>query len=704
MSLKIEAKTENFDLKPNFTIEIEDTSPIYNERGSQSVAATLPATNKNIRLTNNISRIDTDNSPVEDARVTVSDGIYRRIGKMNITQASRSGGIVCNFGFDESEIYNIWNAVSLQTLTGLPVIKDIGGPLGAAIYLSEVMNEKRKDKEFFVFQICVANPSKTTTENDQETTTFYPEYLNRIYKSSSEGDYSIHVAPRNETYLLNDDPVETSLPAGYGCTGFLKVSYLLDFIFKKYGYTVVENPFLHHQQLSRLCVLNNAADVCVKGFIDCADFLPDCTINEFLQALYCRFGMVYFIDGKLKEVKMKLLKDIIDYASPEDWSLSIASEPIISYNAPSQLRLSASTNIEGAAPANENINAFLLKYRNFVTTNVDNGYLYHDKVHGRFLKKNLITKEIETMSPDSFPWDRLAEISYEDIASVDESLPMISIDTAHPFTCPAYLLGKVHRYTNLASATVELSDEQGKKTPLCFCFAPPPKSGSYPFGSPRCYNPEGNKITGFEFSLSFIGKEGLFNHFWKKYDAILRHANHTIEADMHLNNNRLLNNDTSKPITINGQRLLLDSIRYTLPLSMIRPSEVKYRTLKLLKPYDLEKEQSIPIKEAPNTGYSFFSDLETEFEKMKQIIINEERIKDGVGWWYHESSTEIITKPKEDEFDIFEPPTNEEATAGYTISRDYRAICHCVFMLTGKTRNAQREFIYHAGIRAIFLK
>ena len=50
MSLKIKNQLGIFDLQNDFSIEIEDTSPIYNERGSQSVPATLPASRNNLSL------------------------------------------------------------------------------------------------------------------------------------------------------------------------------------------------------------------------------------------------------------------------------------------------------------------------------------------------------------------------------------------------------------------------------------------------------------------------------------------------------------------------------------------------------------------------------------------------------------------------------------------------------------------------------
>ena len=41
MSLKISNASGTFDLQKDFNTEIEDSSPIYNERGSQSIASTL---------------------------------------------------------------------------------------------------------------------------------------------------------------------------------------------------------------------------------------------------------------------------------------------------------------------------------------------------------------------------------------------------------------------------------------------------------------------------------------------------------------------------------------------------------------------------------------------------------------------------------------------------------------------------------------
>lgn len=619
MSLKIQNKKGIFDLQKDFSIEIEDTSPVYNERGSQSIAATMPASSHNLTLTEHIHRLDTDHAPTPDDRVVVSDGVYSRVGKMNITQADKSTGIVSNIGFDESEVYAIWDKISLRSLENLPTFKNTDGPLGLAIYLNEIMIGKRVESDYAIFPICVAMPSTT----NQDKPTYYPEYLNRIFKASDDpGDYSLYCNRREETYLINNDPVLTSVPEGYGITPFLKVSWILDFIFHSYGYTVVENPFTTHPQLSRLVVLNNTADCCVKGILNYADLMPDCTINEFLQALYCRFGMIYFINGKTKTVKLKFIKDIITAPASQDWTLLKAASPIINYNTPQQLKLSANTSISGpyqsvvAAPSAESLDKFLKPYDYIVSSNYNKGYLYYSNYNGVYTVRNIYTKNMDAKSSDFFPWDKGANIGYMEVSSVDECLPMKGSYPDDGFVCPAYLLGKVHRYTNIASADIELDEKQETKTPLCFCFAMPKGSTTYPFGSPRCYGPDGSKPivdsneNTYDISMTFVGENGLFNRFWKGFDAILRHANHTIEASLLLTHNQLLNFDFSDPISMDGQRLLIDNQRYTLPLVSSRPSTVYLRSLKLLKPYDLETEQTVKTIEQKYM-WNFHNDRDT---------------------------------------------------------------------------------------------
>ena len=172
MALRISNASGTFDLSKDFSTEIEDSSPIYNERGSQSIAATIPGTKNNFRLNGHIQRTDIDSAPVADERVTVADGVYPRIGKMNIVNTSEEG-ITFNVGFGESELYSIWNAVSLQSIK-LPVYQPEGGVPELISYIFE--NRLNDDSPFCLFPVALTCNRKTENNTDTD----YIEIINNI--------------------------------------------------------------------------------------------------------------------------------------------------------------------------------------------------------------------------------------------------------------------------------------------------------------------------------------------------------------------------------------------------------------------------------------------------------------------------------------------------------------------------------------------
>ena len=278
MALKIfNSDNEALDIEQGFSIEIEDTSPIYNERGSQTTSVSLPKTKRNNQYAGYAGRLDLKNKPCVDKRVTLSEGVYHRTGKININQYSK--GYHCNIGFDESELYNAWDGVSLQSLDW-PTYSPSGGISAVISHLNQVYNNT-VTADYHIFKAIV-----TCQEKDGTT---YFEYLNEILGTSTYNNVSLVSAARTETFLINGDEVAVDLPEGYAISPFLKVSYILEKIFSVYGYKIVESPFADHVQLSRMVVMNNSADTIVKGFIDYNDLLPECTIIEFLNSLYCRF-------------------------------------------------------------------------------------------------------------------------------------------------------------------------------------------------------------------------------------------------------------------------------------------------------------------------------------------------------------------------------------------------------------------------------
>lgn len=349
--IKIWTNGEALDLPRNFSIEIEETNPIFNDRGSQSVPALVPATRKNRLLLDFPDRIDgaiDPNAPMRSA--IVEDGCYRRKGAVNVTEAGAKDGITFNIGFDNSTAYAAWQNRKLSELSNLPVYIPPTSIAGSAVdRLIQALDQVYSGDsaaDFAVFPVAVNNEC---LESDGGKTVYW-EILN---VSGEDGLKQ----PAKVKRLIDGEVTEVNVPKGYMVTPFLYVWKVIDLIFADMGLILKSDPFERDTELARLVVLNNAADSCCRGEIRYSDLMPDCTVEEFLNALWVRFGLVYNINFDEMSVDMRLLSSILDSnadADLKDWS---APGKII-YEQPQYLKLSSKHSIEGAAPSHERFEDF----------------------------------------------------------------------------------------------------------------------------------------------------------------------------------------------------------------------------------------------------------------------------------------------------------------------------------------------------------
>ena len=281
--MDISTNGRQLDLQKGFSMAIEDSSPIFNERGSQSVPATVPPTPRNLLALDFASRVDAGrdpNHPEREARV--SDGAYIRTGAINVTEASPEEGITFNIGFDNSTAYMAWEKSKLADLAGCK--QPLMGWSSVDMVLSQLYSIYKgcnpQEIPVAVFPIAVA---KETTESGQQTHTTW-EILNQPHGNSLE-------QPTKITRKINDVETELTVPRGYMVTPFLRVWKVLEIAFAEMDLTIEENPFQENLELSRLVVLNNAADSCCLGSIITADLLPDCTVADFMQAWKIQSGL-----------------------------------------------------------------------------------------------------------------------------------------------------------------------------------------------------------------------------------------------------------------------------------------------------------------------------------------------------------------------------------------------------------------------------
>lgn len=668
--LKIKTNKGYLDLGGDFTVQIDEKSPVMNDRGSQTVPVTVPCTGNNAKITGFAHRLDMGVKPMnEDQACTVLDGVYKRTGKINIVSAGKKEGITLNIGFDNSEAYSAWKAKKLNAIT-LPV-KEYSSVNSLCAHLQQVLGGYQTD--YAVFQIMTGNDSK-----DNQS---YPKYLNYI-TPVSEGSkvYKLRYQARTETFLVNGTPTAVTLPEGYGVTAFLYVWRVLELVFSEFGYTITENPFKTDIQLYNLVILNNAADCCVKGKLSYADLMPDCTVEDFLNALYVRFGLVYNVSSDTKTATLRLIRDIVDDVPDIDLSRSLTDEPLITYETARQMKLSAKTSFTGAAPSVERFEDYLKDQEVARLARVDVSqrviHLNYEETTGRWFKWDEDNKRLTYSSSSFFSWDRKSDsIEDNELTSDDECVPM---DFApNDILSPQYLADYVHRYTYLkTSSNNDDEDSEKVETPLSFVFAfTSSQNSKYPFGSVLPYTSEGEEViltlgSKHTISLLFQYKNGLFINFWKKYDAIIRHSFNQVEANTLLPVHQLMSMDILTPVALRGQYLLFDGLSYSLPANKIVPVDLTLRTLRLIAPYNLDEEHF--IKDFGSTLYVWKLVRNTQAEvqeNKKQEVLNYLK---GLGFTIENERYWTITdgfiNPGTDDYIIENPPTSENDT----LTRDYQ--------------------------------
>lgn len=689
MALLIEIGGGVFNTPKEFSQEIEILSPVYSEKGSQSVSTTFPGTENNLAMIGYIHRSDITKKPDQDVTATIIDGVYQRTGKLNVTSASRKGGIPANIGFDESLMYEKWADVLCKKIPGLPVYKPEGGIDEIIAHLNAVMRYE-ETADYLVFPILTSKEEADDTE--------YLEYINETKNISTSHVPKRELSTDSRTIRVVSSGTVTDItvPKGYGVSPFIRVGRLLELILEAYGYRLLENPFRDHYQLKKMVVLNNVADTITAGYIDYKDMMPDCTINDFLEALYCRTGARIFVNGERKTARVELLKDLFRKKPSADWTSLKAGALIPSFSLPKQLKLSAGTSFSGAETSDDSYEAFMDKYGRLidvVSPGTPPGVLYTDKhlvfqpSSGRIYKMTEyyqageLRKKYDLFSSSFFPWNKETEnIAEEEISGPDECLPMdwVKMDD-DTFLMPAFMAGVTYAHT-IIKGTTKMDQKENKDTPLAFCFGlglarnEAGISGDYYFGSSMCRDTLGNRWKDeqgneYIYSLTFIGEDGAFNRFFKAYDAILRHANHLWEADLNLSRTELSIIDTSRPVSMEGQLFMIESLKTVHPLRKSKPSSAKFRSIKLLKPYDLESEQDLrPIGGKFLYEWRYGSNEDEKLQQMNAEILKKYRTSDIVSLRIH--SIEYKENPR-DYFLYIDPPTEEDVANNRMIKHEF---------------------------------
>lgn len=604
---------ELFDLSPDTLIEIERTNPFFIEWGEQSLPISLPPTDQNKRLLGQIQNM-ASRGKSEKIEVYLHEQVFNVKAQMVLLSYNEKDGFECSLLLNEGSLNNRVQDLDIADVFGDEALQ-FSSVNACVDFLRTLM--KTDDERFAIFRIVALPEDKGKLQ-----------YLNQVNEKQSDGYFDF--TNRNETVETSNDQT-INIPTGCYITPFIKLNYLLKRVFKHLGYTY-DPGFLSVTPFSNMVVLNNTADTIVRGSIKMTDVLPDCSVSTLLNVLRNKFCLEFAVDDVKRIVSVVLFNEIIDNLSHKDLTNMLAGKPSITYpESYKQLKLHtdyvqhvlSAPSILGENTTIEAEQSDYVSLKNLYPDALfdrNSGTIYRLGIKGN---KGVI-EGVGTMATDYYTGGSLAT---EEI-TCDECMPgMVCSKTAVGVTFwpPIPVVEKfrfLHTKIIMDSEKENASDtreSEGKtdvsdtdKLPVMLAFAGRISGMGYDFGTTSNYYND-NKL--WDYTLFWNGPDGLFEKFWRKRDDLLRNSLHKISMDLLLSESDKMQLSSTGKITIQGQELIPETIRYIVGQKDLSTSD--FYTISKHEPISIAPEQTWPgiskycwqvkSRTTPNRWYVEFS-------------------------------------------------------------------------------------------------
>lgn len=537
--MKLVTSNGELDLPVDFSFELEYNNPFFSDEGDASVPATIPATPNNLRVLDNIHRVDRANRFMKSVPATLMAGTIQKHGQLIIDTLSMKDGISVSLAVENSDLYSQYKNKSLKEIFASKVrdewdrnIKTLANHLLAVRF-------NRKHDDFTIFPVAV---SPYDDENGS-----------KIYQYNNEGtNYLIWQAR-----AVREGDLTMSVTDGYGLSPFLYLYKMIDVLFGQMGYSVISNC-LDKDPYRDIVLLNNCSDTIVKGVIRYSDLVPSCTLTEFLDFLFKKFGIHVRVDSTAKTVEVVMLQDLLMSVPETDISDKVVDDLDILTEDTSRVVLSSETSIDGTAPAAETFDKLIERYGYYIEvteTQFDsivnnNAPKYSDclimrQETGQFyeLRRKIGKDEIipKFIGTNYFKYDRSNTVNQESHSSPDV-MPAIIYDKT-----PFMYIGERLHYNTSYQNTEDTSEQS-----IMIAWKTIVVSGSLPltFGTTQKYF-DGRKIK--DFSLTAYD---MYEYFWSKYNNLLRNGKVSLRGTVLYDVCDLSSLDMTKIKIYRGQKIL----------------------------------------------------------------------------------------------------------------------------------------------------
>lgn len=555
----------SIELPEDFSFEVERTNPFLSDEGDATIPATIPASQRNLNVLENIDRVDKAFKFIKKVPAILQHGVFCKHGQLVIDTVNRKNGIAVSFAIENSDVYSQYKNKSLKEITKNKVRRDWQTMDELITHMNQVafsnLYLSPDIPDYDVFPVAIAK------YEDEKGNIIYQ--FNNEVRDLSKGLQSVQLHDLvSEARTVHEADYVMSVPQGYGIAPFIYLHKAIDVVFEEIGYQVVENCF-NVYPLDRIVLLNNSSDMIVKCEIPYADMMPSCTLADFIEFLKNKFCVALRVDSSSKKVWVELMQDLLSIKHCDiDISNIVDGELDMIIDESSRVVLSSDTSMEGSEPAAENFDDLINRYGCFVEigeeefsnigTQEQNVFdcLVKRKLTGVFyeLRRNFKTGKqfASRLGTDNFKYDRVNSENIEEFEVRDVIPPLVNYEGAFYL----YIGDRVHHHTSFNNK--QESDDQN----IMICWSIKKNWGSW-------YEPRGRLSKYQENPMSAVmpfslNTYDMYDYFWSKYNNLLLNNKVTVRGRVAYSDKQLASLDMVTPKYYKGQILLPESMSYNL--------------------------------------------------------------------------------------------------------------------------------------------
>ena len=562
--MKITVEEGILDLPKDFTLEMEVNHPFYSDAGSSSVPASLPASVENRRILGWPENINRAKRYIREQQAFVECGVFRKRCRLT-TESAGLDGISASLAIQESEMY-----MSIQDRKIKDVIANKGYNMSKATIASPYEVYKGWHRGNYYLNDVACFP--VASDLDDNGNVFV------INRASSDDESLVENA---RTVTINNEQV--SVPTGYGISMYLYLWALVQYMFEECGYTVKTNVFATDGRLKHLVILNSLSDL-LNGqtyndnfwAFRYRDLVPDLTVGELITWLRDRFGAIVTCDSGMIEIR--LFEHMSAETADADLSGYHIGNASITYPAPSGIKMSVGTSIQGGEPAAESLEKLRERFKNCANVNniseISGSGLFNVLPLGKYYYQSATGDGTPALlGSEAFTYIREACEDNEEVSPKDVYVPMVQINGKNM----PYIGERLHKYT-------EGVEDSSADQELMICNAIFVTGGEHFCGSSNRFDENGLSYT-FEYEHplkdnTLIGSwapdrtrygshlnlapEGMIKPFWGTHESNLLNSAPEITAEFSIPVNVLLSYNLYTPKLFQGCKVIIKSLTYSL--------------------------------------------------------------------------------------------------------------------------------------------